>query len=351
MSDLSISDVTKTFGSTTVLSDISLTVQTGDFCALLGPSGSGKTTLLNLIAGLDTPEGGSIRLGGEELTARPAHQRGIGMVFQNYALFPHMSVQDNVEYGLRVKKVRPETRRKRAQELLDLVGLAHKADAKPAELSGGQQQRVALARALAVEPKVLLLDEPLSALDRKIRLEMQKEIKRIHRETQVTTVMVTHDQEEALDLADQVVVLNGGRIQQDMKPQDIYGAPANVFVGEFLGLNSLRGAWYDNESGTGVRIGAHSFVLPPGVVVGDVSDEDLVDILIRPESIGLANEGPLFSVVSRRFLGPTMTLSIDLGGGQELNVTQLTSLAHDHTAHEVGLVLHPEGVSIFPVTP
>lgn len=351
MSELSIAGVTKTYGSTTVLSDISLTVPSGDFCALLGPSGSGKTTLLNLIAGLDTPEAGSIRLGGEELTVRPAHQRGIGMVFQNYALFPHMSVQDNVEYGLRVKKVRPDARRKRAHELLDLVGLSHKAHAKPSELSGGQQQRVALARALAVEPKVLLLDEPLSALDRKIRLEMQKEIKRIHRETKVTTVMVTHDQEEALDLADQVVVLNGGQVQQDRKPQDIYGAPANVFVGEFLGLNSLRGEWYDNENGTGVRIGQHAFALPPGVAVGHVSDRDLVDILIRPESARVAAEGPLFPVVSRRFLGPTMTLSIDLGDGQELNVTQLTSLTHDHAAQQVGLVLQPEGVSIFPITP
>ena len=245
-------DVRRTFGATTALDGFTLDVRPGELLALLGPSGCGKTTALRLLAGFDRPTSGEVLVEGRDVTAVPAAKRGMGMVFQSYSLFPTMSAVDNVAFGLKVRGKGGSTRRGRAQELLDLVGLAEHARKYPHQMSGGQQQRVALARALAVEPRVLLLDEPLSALDAKVREQLREEIRRIQTELGVTTVMVTHDQEEALSMADRVGVMRAGRLEQCAAPADLYQRPATVFVAEFVGtMNRVAGL---TEPGGTVRV-------------------------------------------------------------------------------------------------
>src|SRR5688572_22590993 len=243
---IEVRGVTKRFGKFVALDDVSLEVASGELVALLGPSGSGKTTLLRIIAGLDTGDAGSVLLAGEDATDRSARDRGVGFVFQHYALFRHMTVFENVAFGLRV---RPRGRRpsdddiaRRVSQLLELVQLDYLGDRRPTELSGGQRQRVALARALAVEPKVLLLDEPFGALDAKVRLELRRWLRRLHDEIHLTSVFVTHDQEEALELADRVAVMNHGRIEQEGAPEEVVDHPATPFVVSFLGsVNIFHG--------------------------------------------------------------------------------------------------------------
>jgi sulfate transport system ATP-binding protein len=236
---ISVRQVSKRFGSFVAVDQVSLDIQPGELVALLGPSGSGKTTLLRLIAGLELPEAGSILFDGDDATDRSARNRRVGFVFQHYALFRHMSIFENVAFGLRVRprRQRPSERqiRERVMELLDMVQLGMMADRYPSQLSGGQRQRVALARALAVAPRVLLLDEPFGALDAKVRQELRRSLRRLHDELDVTTVFVTHDQEEALELADRVVVMNGGAVEQVGTPQEVYDRPATAFVCSFLG--------------------------------------------------------------------------------------------------------------------
>ncbi|ADI84183.1 sulfate/molybdate ABC transporter ATP-binding protein [Geobacter sulfurreducens] len=240
---IEIVNVTKQFGSFTALDNVNLAVPSGELTALLGPSGSGKTTLLRIIAGLEAPDAGSIRFDGEETTDRHVRERQVGFVFQHYALFRHMTVEENVAFGLTVKprrERRPKKEiRERVHELLRLVQLEGLADRFPSQLSGGQRQRVALARALAVEPKVLLLDEPFGALDAKVRVELRRWLRRLHDEIHVTSVFVTHDQEEALEVADRIVVMNRGRIEQVGTPAEVYDQPANPFVFDFLGSVNL----------------------------------------------------------------------------------------------------------------
>ena len=227
--------ISKRFGDFTALDDVSVDVPTGSLTALLGPSGSGKSTLLRVIAGLENPDAGSVRLDGEEVTNRPPQSRGVGFVFQHYAAFKHMTVWDNVAFGLTIRR-RPRSEIKhRVNELLDLVQLTGLAKRYPAQLSGGQRQRMGLARALAVDPKVLLLDEPFGALDARVRKELRIWLRRLHDETHTTTVIVTHDQEEAMDVADRVVVMNAGRIEQTAPPRELYDHPANEFVMSFVG--------------------------------------------------------------------------------------------------------------------
>jgi sulfate/thiosulfate transport system ATP-binding protein len=230
-----IRDVTKTFGSFTALDSVSLDVPDGTLLALLGPSGSGKTTLLRIIAGLEFPDAGTIEEDGEDITERHARSREMGFVFQHYALFRHMSVFENVAFGLRVRKVPKAEVKARVEELLRLVRLEGLGGRKPAQLSGGQRQRVALARALAIRPKILLLDEPFGALDAKVRVELRQWLRRLHDEIGMTSVFVTHDQEEAFELADDVVVMNDGRIEQQGSPDDVFDRPATPFVMDFLG--------------------------------------------------------------------------------------------------------------------
>ena len=237
--DVRLVDLTRRFGDVIAVDAISLDVARGEFFTLLGPSGSGKTTTLRLIAGFELPDGGSVELAGADVTGRPAHARDVNTVFQDYALFPHMTVSENVEYGLRIKKVPRADRRARADEALTMVRLGDHGKRKPAQLSGGQRQRVALARAIVNRPKVLLLDEPLGALDLKLRQEMQVELKRIQGEVGITFVYVTHDQEEALTMSDRLAVFNAGRIEQVGTPADVYEHPVNEFVAGFVGVSNV----------------------------------------------------------------------------------------------------------------
>jgi sulfate transport system ATP-binding protein len=252
--------LTKTFNAYTALDEVSLDIREGEFCALLGPSGSGKTTLLRIIAGLEFPDRGEVRFAGEDVVRRDARERQVGFVFQHYALFRHMTVFENVAFGLRVKprNQRPGEAQIKAKvhELLKLVQLDWLADRYPAQLSGGQRQRIALARALAVEPKVLLLDEPFGALDAKVRKELRRWLRRLHDELHVTSIFVTHDQEEALEVADRVVLMNSGRIEQVGSPQDVWDHPASPFVYGFLGdVNLFHGRAHEGEVHLeGVRI-------------------------------------------------------------------------------------------------
>jgi len=236
---VSLRDLRKSFGAVEAVAGVDLDIADGEFFAVLGPSGSGKTTILRIVAGFEQPTAGSVRLGGRDVTKTPPFDRDVNTVFQDYALFPHMSVVQNVAYGLRVKGVAKAERLRRATEALDMVQLPAFGNRKPAQLSGGQRQRVALARALVNRPRVLLLDEPLGALDRKLRQDMQIELKRIQREVGITFVCVTHDQEEALTMSDRVAVMAGGRIEQVGPPAEVYEQPATAFVAGFVGTSNL----------------------------------------------------------------------------------------------------------------
>jgi sulfate transport system ATP-binding protein len=281
---IQIEGIRKQYGSFNALDSVSMTIESGELMALLGPSGSGKTTLLRIIAGLETPDAGSIRLHGEEAARQSASRRGIGFVFQHYALFRHMTIFENVAFGLRVqaRQLRPSRSeiRERVSELLHLVQLDSFAEMYPEQLSGGQRQRVALARALAVRPNVLLLDEPFSALDAKVRKELRDWLRRIHDELHVTTVLVTHDQEEALEVADRVAILNRGRLEQIGTPQSIYDQPASPFVYDFLGnVNLFHG-----------RLLAH---LSPENHGGGTEDSTRSSIgFVRPHELELSRELP-----------------------------------------------------------
>src|SRR3954471_22310696 len=241
---ISVVEVTKRYGEYPALRDVSVAIPEGSLTALLGPSGSGKSTLLRVIAGLEEPDAGQVLIGDEDVTATPARTRGVGMVFQHYAAFKHMTVENNVAFGLTIRKKPKAEIRTRVHELLELVQLEGLAKRYPAQLSGGQRQRMAPARALAVEPSVLLLDEPFGALDARVRKELRAWLRRLHDETRTTTVIVTHDQEEAMEVADEVVVMNGGRIEQVAGPRELYERPANEFVMSFVGpVNRLGGAY------------------------------------------------------------------------------------------------------------
>ncbi|MFI5001950.1 MAG: putative 2-aminoethylphosphonate ABC transporter ATP-binding protein [Reyranellales bacterium] len=277
---LEVRNLSKRFGDFTALGDISLDIVEGEFVCFLGPSGCGKTTLLRAIAGLDPQTSGTIRQKGRDVSALPPAQRDFGIVFQSYALFPNLSVTDNVGYGLVSRRQGRAAIAKRVRELLALVGLPDEGPKYPAQLSGGQQQRVALARALATSPGLLLLDEPLSALDARVRLRLRHEIKALQRRLGVTTIMVTHDQEEALTMADRIVVMNHGAIEQVGSPEEIYRRPATAFVADFVGsMNFLAGTL---EAPQRVKVGAFSFACSPrdGLAAGAS-----VRLCIRPEDV------------------------------------------------------------------
>ena len=274
--------VVKEFGSTRVLHGVDLQIGAGEFVSLLGPSGCGKTTALRLIAGLEQPTSGSIRMSGADVTGVPVNKRDIGMVFQAYSLFPHLTVQANTEFGLSMRRVPAQEARVRASEALELVGLASYGGRYPHQLSGGQQQRVALARALVTSPRVLLLDEPLSALDAKVREQLRVEIRRIQQELGITTVFVTHDQEEALAISDRIAVMNEGRIEQIGTPEQLYLAPATPEVAAFVGLSSLIPATVEEGLAT-----LWELTVPTVAGVADGS----YDAFVRPEHVRLASAG------------------------------------------------------------
>ncbi|MER6263191.1 ABC transporter ATP-binding protein [Streptomyces sp900105245] len=297
------------FGATVALDGLDLTVRPGEFLALLGPSGCGKTTALRMLAGFEHPDSGAVLVDGEDVTRVPAHRRDAGMVFQSYSLFPHLDAVDNVAFGLRMRKVRTAERRARAAELLELVGLGDKGARYPHQLSGGQQQRIALARALALRPRVLLLDEPLSALDAKVRLTLREEIRRLQQELGITTLFVTHDQEEALSVADRVAVMRAGRLEQCAGPAELYGRPATAFVAEFVDtMSRLPGELRD---GTVEVLGQR---LP---AEGEVPD-GAVDVLVRPEAVRLhTDERGGARVVATAFLGAVVRVTVRLADGTE----------------------------------
>jgi len=284
--------VTKRFGEVTALHEASLAVGRGELMTLLGPSGCGKTTLLNLVAGFLAPDSGEIAIDGARVTDVPTHRREIGMTFQNYALFPHMGVASNVGYGLRARRLGRDEIARRVAAVLDLVKLAGLEDRKPRQLSGGQQQRVALARALVVRPKVLLLDEPFSALDRNLRGAMQVELREIQRKLGVTTIFVTHDQSEALSLSDRIAVMSEGRIRQLGTPDDVYRRPADRFVASFVGdVNVLHARIERVDGRTATVVLGAARVKVPGPPLGATPPGSAVDLFVRPEDLRVADDG------------------------------------------------------------
>ena len=285
-------DVTKTFGEVHALKDATLCVRRGELMTLLGPSGCGKSTLLNLIAGFLTPDRGELEIDGHRVTDTPPYKREIGMVFQNYALFPHMSAADNVGYGLRMRRLAKGEVKRRVADALALVRLSGIENRRPHQLSGGQQQRVALARALVISPKVLLLDEPLSALDRSLRASMQVEIKEIQRQLGVTALFVTHDQSEALSLSDRIAVMFDGQIRQIGTPADVYRRPSDRFVASFVGdVNVLRARLGSIDQTTAtISLGAQGIPVATGPLAGSKPGEP-VDLFVRPEQLRLSATG------------------------------------------------------------
>ena len=324
MSVVEIEGVTKRFGETPALDDVSLRIEEGELFALLGPSGSGKTTLLRAIAGFVDPEAGTIRIDGDAMRNLPVHRRDIGMVFQHYALFPHMSVFDNVAFGLSVRHAARSEMAERVRAMLALVQLEGYEERRPGQLSGGQQQRVALARALVTRPRVLLLDEPLGALDKRLRRRMQVELRQIQREVGITTVFVTHDQEEALTLSDRIAILDTGRIVQSGPPQAVYERPRTVFAADFLG---------DANFFTGRAHGDGRVRTPSGsdLFTADIADDagGEVTLAVRPEKLHIARSGETEpgganrlagTVASVLYAGSTVTYRVACG---EAEVTVL----------------------------
>jgi putative spermidine/putrescine transport system ATP-binding protein len=317
MKFLELTDIQKRFGTTIAVESFNLAADQGEFVSFLGPSGCGKTTTLRMIAGFEQPTAGTIVINGQDVTYTQPNKRNVGMVFQSYALFPNMTVADNIGFGLRVRKRSKDQIRKRVGELLDLINLPDKGNRYPYQLSGGQQQRVALARALAFEPQILLLDEPLSALDAKIRVALRHEIRSIQRQLGITTVYVTHDQEEALSLSDRVVVMSEGRMEQVGTPFEIYNFPSTAFVASFVGtLNVLPGVVTD--TGRGELTIAGQLVRIARGFEGNVGRE--VSVALRPEMVVLGAGGDgqnrlTGKVTDVSFLGSIVRIRVGLGDG------------------------------------
>jgi len=314
MTAVRMSGVRREFGDVTALAGLDLELAPGELVALLGPSGCGKTTALRILAGFERPDAGRVELDGRDVTGVPAAKRDMGMVFQAYSLFPNMDALTNVAFGLRMRKQPAAVRRRRAAELLELVGLGAHGDRYPHQLSGGQQQRVALARALAVEPTVLLLDEPLSALDALVRHQLRGEIRRVQQALGITTLFVTHDQGEALSMADRVGVMRAGRLEQLGPPEAVYAHPATPFVAEFVGtMNRLAGE---------LRADGRVLVLGAALVAQDAGDRPVgarVDVLLRPEAIGVdPDEAGAARVRERTFLGSVTRLVVAMPEGGEV---------------------------------
>jgi putative spermidine/putrescine transport system ATP-binding protein len=317
---VSLQDLGRSFGAVRALDGLSLEIAPGELVALLGPSGCGKTTALRIVAGFEDADSGSVTVDGSNISGVPAARRDIGMVFQSYSLFPNMSALDNVGFGLRMRKLGSAQRREQASQLLDMVGLADHAKHYPHQLSGGQQQRVALARALAIEPRVLLLDEPLSALDAKVRLQLREQIRTIQQRLGITTLFVTHDQEEALSMADRVGVMREGKLEQIAAPDELYAHPATAFVAEFVGtMNRIPGELLGHGQvsvlGTTVPVQGQS--------PAEAFKASGVDVLVRPEDLTVraaSNDEGAGIVATRTFLGSVTRIAVLLSGDTTVRV-------------------------------
>lgn len=333
-----IDAVSRSFGDVVALDDVSIDIRENEFFALLGPSGCGKTTLLRVLAGFEEPDSGTVSLEGRDLLALPPHRRPINLMFQSYALFPHMSVEKNIAYGLEREGLSRTEVRARVDEVLETVGLVDKARARPAQLSGGQRQRVALARAIVKRPRLLLLDEPLSALDRKVRAEMQRELKRLQHEVGITFVVVTHDQEEAMSMADRIAVMANGRVQQIASPADLYQRPANLFVADFIGTsNRFTGA----GSPDGVLV--PGLGLLPGTPPVHGAD-GTVHLIVRPEDIRIIESDGWSiagTVIDTQFFGGSSTIAVEIPGHEQPVVLTCHGLAAANRGDALRLAWDP----------
>ena len=360
MAFLELEDITKQFGRTTAVNHINLAVERGEFLTLLGPSGCGKTTILRMIAGFEVPSAGTIFLDGGDITRRAASKRPMGMVFQSYALFPHMTAEQNIAFGMSIQRRPREVLQRRCAELLELVGLAERGRSYPHQLSGGQQQRIALARALAVEPEVLLLDEPLSALDAKVRVSLREEIRRIQQQLKMTAIYVTHDQEEALAISDRIAVMAQGRIEQLDQPERVYSNPRTVFAASFVGTsNQFRGVLASASEGLCQGENWLLHVLP-GV---DLPDGASILVLVRPESITLhqgaetGEEGSNHAgnwlegtIELRTFLGPFTRFHVRVDERTTLTADIPSQQARDYrVAQQVHLTFPPDACQVLPL--
>lgn len=343
--DLELRGVTKKFSNTVALDDFNLKVAKGELVALLGPSGCGKTTALRIVSGLERANSGQVLLQDVDISRLATHKRHMGMVFQQYSLFPNLTAEENVAFGLRMQSVGSKPRKAKANELLELVGLSQLARRFPHEMSGGQQQRVALARALAIEPNVLLLDEPLSALDAKVRTSLREEIRRLQLELGTTTIFVTHDQEEAMAISDRVAVMSKGRIEQIDAPDILYNKPASAFVASFVGqMNRIPGV----IDGVDVVIFGKRF---KPVVLGHATGK--VNALVRPESVRILPSGastiPSFAgrVITRSFLGPVSEVTLRVESGEVIHASMPSNQSgHLHAGDEVAFELTDASILI-----
>lgn len=347
MTGLKLDHVTKQFGTFTAVNDISLTVPEGTFVCLLGPSGCGKTTLMRMIAGLDMPTGGSIALNDDDITRVPTHKRDFGMVFQSLALFPHLTVGENIAYSLRIRGVAKEEQMKRVGDLLEMIHLPGFAERSVSKLSGGQRQRVAIARALAISPKLFLLDEPLSALDAKLREAMQVELRQLQQRLGITTIVVTHDQREAMTMADTVVVMDKGEIRQAAAPVDIYRRPADSFVADFIGQTNLIPVESDG-AGRAIVLGQAiaGLDLPAGAADGAM-------VSVRPEDVQIiaAQDGDdaiAAKVVFIRDLGGEVEVFMEAGGSRIVSISSPRNRPDVSVGQTVGIRLDPATSVVLP---
>lgn len=345
MADVKIQGLTKTYGAFQAVSNMTLDVHEGEFLIFLGPSGCGKTTTLRMLAGFIEPDAGTMRLGNRDITYEPPHRRNIGLVFQNYALFPHLSIFENVAFGLRRRKIAEPELKSRVQHALELVDLAHLMDRLPKQLSGGQQQRVAIARAIAIRPDMLLLDEPLSNLDARLRLQVRDELRSLQKSLGITTIMVTHDQEEAMSVGDRLVLMRSGVIEQIGSAEQLYKQPANRFVADFIGRANFL---------TGIATDTGNFTTSGGVRFHTAQgSRTATEVLIRPEALRLSNT-PMPSAQNNQtatikkhiFLGGMVEIDLALSDGQHL-----TAVTSPREINEAGISLIPENSISISIAP
>lgn len=340
---ISAENVVKKYGETTVIPDLSVQIKNGEFFTLLGPSGCGKTTLLRMIAGFNSIEGGNIKFDSTVINNIPAHKRNIGMVFQNYAIFPHLTVRQNVEYGLKLRKMDKAEMKKKVDEILKVVKIEEFQDRLPERLSGGQQQRVALARAIVIHPSVLLMDEPLCNLDAKLRVEMRTAIRDVQKEVGITTVYVTHDQEEALAISDRIAVMKLGVIQQVGEPEKIYTRPANIFVATFMGHSNLfKGVLTTTNEGTFVKF-KDGYTMKMDTLRADTRDKANVIIAVRPEEFTVGEEGIKAKIKSKTFLGKyinyELTFDDEMLVPDQPSIEYSQDIGHAEKTYNVGDVI------------